>query len=151
MNSADAETQIETVFADWYAAAARKDLDAVMAPIADTIVSYEHSMPLEVRTIADLREECRIGFDNASPQFRWDIPDLKIVVRGDIAITWGLNRMVDYENGAVKSEIWSRGTRIFQHIDGDWKMIHQHVSFPFDPESGMARMDLKPETPIDAT
>jgi hypothetical protein len=24
------------------------------------------------------------------------------------------------------------------------KMIHQHVSFPFDPASGKARLDLKP-------
>ena len=29
-------------------------------------------------------------------------------------------------------EMWSRGTRIFQHIDGRWQRIHQHVSFPID-------------------
>jgi ketosteroid isomerase-like protein len=33
---------------------------------------------------------------------------------------------------------------VFQTIDGKWKMIHQHVSYPYDPESGEAKSDLRP-------
>lgn len=95
MTDARSKAEIEKLFADWFAASERKDLDAAMEPIADTITSYEHSLPLEVRDIAAMREECRKGFDQASPEFRWDIPDLEIIVRGDIAVTWGLNRMAD--------------------------------------------------------
>ena len=146
MIDAGSKAEIETLFADWFAASERKDLDAAMAPIAETVVSYEHSVPLEVRDIAAMREECRNGFDRAGPEFRWDIPDLEILVRGDIAVTWGLNRMADYESGKLRSEMWSRGTRIFQRIDGAWKLIHQHVSFPVD-QSGLARKDLTPDAP----
>ena len=139
-----AEVDLLAVFDAWFDASERKDLDASMAPIADDIVSYEHSAPLEVRDIEQLRAECKAGFDQASDEFRWDIPDLRIIVRGDIAITWGLNRIADYEAGKLKSEMWSRGTRVFQHRDGRWQMIHQHVSFPMDPQTGVARTDLKP-------
>ena len=59
-------------------------------------------------------------------------------------MTWGLNRMADYADGVVKSEMWSRGTRIFQRVDGRWQMIHQHVSFPMDPATGRARFYLVP-------
>lgn len=135
-----------TLFETWFAAAARKDLDGAMAPIAATVVSYEHSMPLEVRDVAAIRAECKVGFDRSGPDFRWDIPDLQIIVRGDIAVTWGLNRMAEYANGAVQSEMWSRGTRIFQRLDGRWQMIHQHVSFPMDPATGMVRADLVPQS-----
>jgi ketosteroid isomerase-like protein len=145
MNNPESEAQIRKLFIDWLAASSRKDIDAAMAPISETIVSYEHSMPLEVRDIAALREECLTGFERAGPGFEWSIPELKIIVRGGIAVTWGLNRMADYEGGDLKSEMWSRGTRIFQFIDGAWKMMHQHVSFPFDPATGMARIDLKPD------
>jgi len=65
-------------------------------------------------------------------------------VRGDIAVTWGLNRMASHVGGEIRDAMWSRGTRVFQRIEGRWQMIHQHVSFPFDPGSGQARLDLKP-------
>jgi ketosteroid isomerase-like protein len=65
-------------------------------------------------------------------------------VRGDIAVTWGLNRTQVRAPGGPKFETWSRGTRVFQKIDGKWQLIHQHVSFPYDPETGEVRTDLKP-------
>jgi hypothetical protein len=34
--------------------------------------------------------------------------------------------------------------RIFRKIDGRWQMIHPHVSFPVDPTSGAAKVDLRP-------
>ena len=116
-----------------------------MAPISHRIVSYEHSQPLEVRDIESIRAECKQGFDRSGSEFRWDIPDLKIIVRGDIAVTWGLNRMAEHHGGVSQSEMWSRGTRIFQRLDGRWQLIHQHVSFPMDPTSGQARFDLSPQ------
>lgn len=138
------EAEIRALFADWSAASGRKDLDAAMAPVADTITAYEHSPPLAVRDRAALREECRRGFALAGPEFRWDVPDLQVIVRGDVAVTWGLNRMTSSADGAVQSRMWSRGTRIFQRIGGRWQMIHQHVSFPADPDTGAARLDLAP-------
>lgn len=138
------EAEIRSLFDAWFAASARKDLDAAMAPVAETVVAYEHSPPLAVHGPAALREECRRGFDLAGPEFRWDVPDLQVIVRGDIAVTWGLNRMTDLADGTVRSRMWSRGTRVFQRTGGRWRMIHQHVSFPADPETGAARADLAP-------
>jgi len=40
--------------------------------------------------------------------------------------------------------LWSRGTRIFQRRDGRWQMIHQHVSFPYDQETGRAVLSIEP-------
>lgn len=139
------DDEIRELFKTWFEASAGKDLDGAVAPISTDIVSYEHSMPLEVRDIEAMRAECKVGFDRAGDDFRWDIPDLKIIVRGDIAVTWGLNRMANYVDGVVKNEMWSRGTRIFRRIDGRWQMIHQHVSFPMDPASGKTRFDLVPQ------
>ena len=144
MDSGSAEAEIRQLFVDWFAASSRKDIEAAMKPISETIVSYEHSSPLEVRDLAALREECEVGFEKAGPEFDWSIPDLTIVVRDDIAVTWGLNRMANYVGGVLQSEMWSRGTRVFQRQDREWKMIHQHVSFPFDPATGQACFDLKP-------
>jgi ketosteroid isomerase-like protein len=107
-------------------------------------VSYEHQAPLQYNGADAIREACRRGFE-AMPGFvRWDIPDLQVIVRDDIAVTWGLNRMRSQESGGHHVEVWSRGTRVFQRIGGKWKMIHQHVSLPSDLETRQARIDLKP-------
>jgi uncharacterized protein YndB with AHSA1/START domain/ketosteroid isomerase-like protein len=138
------EAEIARLFAGWFDASRRKDLDGAMAPISERIVSYEHTGPLAVDDVAALREECRRGFEAAGPDFLWDIPDLKVIVSGDIAVTWGLNRMTNYDGDAVASRMWSRGTRVFRRTDDGWRMIHQHVSFPMDTATGLARTDLVP-------
>jgi ketosteroid isomerase-like protein len=129
---------------EWFRDAAARDVDALMTKIDDHVVSYEHVIPLQYSGANAVREVCRRGFEAMKGQFRWDIPDLQVIVRDDIAVTWGLNRMQAQESGKPGVELWSRGTRIFQKVDGKWKLIHQHVSFPYDPGTGAAKTDLKP-------
>lgn len=139
-----AEQEVRQEFEAWLAAAARKDLDAVMTWLDDDIVSYEHDAPLQYRGAAAVREVCRRGFEAMPGEFRWDIPDLQVLVSGDIAVTWGLNRMRARQPGQEAVESWSRGTRIFQRRSDGWKLIHQHVSYPYDPETGEAELFLRP-------
>ncbi|AVT31180.1 DUF4440 domain-containing protein [Plantactinospora sp. BC1] len=136
MTQTGAEQEIRREFAEWFRDSAAKDLDAVMTKIAPDVVSYEHAAPLVHRGADAVREVCRQGFELAEGDFRWDVPDLEVVVRDDIAVTWGLNRMRVQEPGSEPVETWSRGTRVFRKVDGRWQMIHQHVSFPFDPSTG---------------
>jgi ketosteroid isomerase-like protein len=142
--TSSAEQEIREEFEQWFDEAAAKDTDAVMAHIARDAVSYEHDAPLQYVGVDAIREVCQRGFDAQLDDFRWDIPDLKVIVRDDIAVTWGLNAMRSRDPGGQTMESFSRGTRIFQKIDGEWKMIHQHVSFPYDPETGQAVTDLRP-------
>lgn len=139
-----AHEKIRQLHEAWFAASHRKDLDASMAPIDPEIVSYEHTIPLQYTWIDDIREECRRGFELAGEDFMWTIPDLHIVADGGLAVAWGLNRMTDRLPDGGESTTWSRGTRVFRRREGRWTMIHQHVSFPFDPATGLAATDLTP-------
>jgi uncharacterized protein YndB with AHSA1/START domain/ketosteroid isomerase-like protein len=139
-----AEEEIRREFEEWFADTSTRNLDGLMAKIADDALSYEHEAPLQVVGVPAIREVCRRGLEASSGEIRWDVPDLNVIVRGDIAITWGLNRVRGEAPGGEKFESWSRGTRVFQKIEGQWKMIHQHVSFPYDPATGQAKTDLTP-------
>jgi ketosteroid isomerase-like protein len=134
-----AQRELRALFDAWFRAAARKDLEGAMSPIATDVVSYEHEAPLAYRGVDAVRAVCKAGFEHMPDGFRWDVPDLEIIVRGDVAVTWGLNRM--HGPGV---ELWSRGTRVFRKVAGGWQMIHQHVSFPYDPSTGAAKLDLRP-------
>jgi uncharacterized protein (TIGR02246 family) len=139
-----AEKEIRALFEAWYVASSAKDLDATMESIAKDAISYEHEAPLEYLGADAIRAVCKRGFEAMRGDLRWDVPDLRVLVRGDVAVTWGVNHMCAQETGKAKIDLWSRGTRIFQKIDGRWLMIHQHVSFPMDPESGKAAMEVRP-------
>jgi ketosteroid isomerase-like protein len=121
----------------WFEATAAKDLDRLMAHIADTVVSYEHDAPLEYIGVDAVREVCRQGLEAAAGSVGWTVPDLEVVVRDDLAVARGLNRME-----ADGEESWSRGTRVFRRVGEDWVMVHQHVSYPYDPATGRALTDL---------
>jgi ketosteroid isomerase-like protein len=138
------EREIQDLHEVWFEASHAKDLDASMAPIASDIVSYEHSAPLQYTEVGAIREECRRGFDSQADDFKWTVPDLRVMVRDDLAVAWGLNRMANRSPDGTEDVTWSRGTRIFERRDGEWKMIHQHVSFPIDAETGMAATGLEP-------
>jgi uncharacterized protein YndB with AHSA1/START domain/ketosteroid isomerase-like protein len=134
-----AEREVRALYAEWFRASERKDLDASMAPVAATVVSYEHGVPLAYCGVDRVRAACKLGFDSMPSGLRWDVPELSVIIRGDVAVTWGLNHM---HGGGV--DMWSRGTRVFQKRDGRWQMIHQHASFPFDPSDGAAKLNLRP-------
>ena len=139
---ADADTesaeQIRTIHRQWFDRTAAKDLDGLMEHIADDVVSYEHDEPLQYVGVDAVRDMCRHGLEAAS-EVGWNVPDLTVLARGDVAVAWGLNRMTSPD-----SEAWSRGTRVFQRRHGAWQMTHQHVSYPRDPATGEASTDQRP-------
>jgi uncharacterized protein (TIGR02246 family) len=123
---ADDEDAIRAVHAKWADRTETKDLDGLMENIDPDVVSYEHIAPLShvgrdaVRTV---RER---GLEASSGAVRMETPDLTVRVGDDLAVSWGLVHVV--AEGA--EETWSRATRVFHKRDGEWSMIHQHLSFP---------------------
>ncbi|MCK2244514.1 MULTISPECIES: nuclear transport factor 2 family protein [unclassified Crossiella] len=120
-----AATEVRAVHEQWSAQTAAKDLDGLMAAIAPDIVSYEHAGPLEYVGIDAVREVCRHGLESSPERITFDTPDLTVRVDGDLAVSWGIDRIV---TDGVEDR--SRGTRVFQRRDGGWQLIHQHLSHP---------------------
>jgi uncharacterized protein (TIGR02246 family) len=120
-----AEAQIRRLLQGWSDSTAAKDLDAMMAGIDEDVVSYELGGALQYAGLSAVRDVCQRGVAAAVGTIRWDIPDLRVVVRGDLAVAWGIDELrVD----GVESR--ARATRIFQRKDGHWLMVHQHRSLP---------------------
>jgi uncharacterized protein (TIGR02246 family) len=117
--------EVRAVHEQWSDGTAAKDLDGLMEHIAPDIVSYEHAGPLQYVGIDAVREVCRHGLESSPGQIDFDTPDLTVRVTGDLAVTWGLNRIL-----ADGVEFRSRGTRVFERRNAQWQMVHQHLSIP---------------------
>jgi uncharacterized protein (TIGR02246 family) len=120
-----AEQEIRQLHQGWFDSTAAKDLDAMMAGIDEDVVSYEHDGALQYVGLAAVREVCQRGLDAAVGTISWEIPDLQVLVREDLAVAWGLDHLqID------GTETRSRATRVFQRKEGRWLMVHQHLSSP---------------------
>ncbi|MFC5754057.1 YybH family protein [Actinomadura rugatobispora] len=139
-----AEEEVRRVHREWSRGTAEKDLDAMMAHIAEDVVSYEHEEPLQYVGVEAVREVCERNLDAGGAEVGLDIPDLKVLVRDDLAVAWGLNHVRVARPGGGSTDSWSRGTRVFQRRNGAWAMVHQHLSVPFSPATGEARTGLRP-------
>jgi uncharacterized protein (TIGR02246 family) len=128
----------------WNEQTRTKDLDGMMTGIAPDVVSYEHGGPLAYEGVDNVREVCKRGLEATDEEIDFSVPDPRIVVRQDLAVAWGLDRI---RAAGSAGETWSRGTRVFQRREGRWVMVHQHLSFPMDPATGAARTDLRPASP----
>jgi uncharacterized protein (TIGR02246 family) len=124
-NTESAEQEIRQLHQGWFDSTAAKDLDAMMAGIDQDVVSYEDDGALQYVGITAVREFCQRGLDAVTGTIRWEIPDLRVVVRDDLAVAWGIDQQ--QVDGA---ESRSRATRVFQRKDGRWLMVHQHRSSP---------------------
>ncbi|HEX2316259.1 MAG TPA: nuclear transport factor 2 family protein [Thermomonospora sp.] len=137
--------EVRDVHRRWFDDTATKDLDGMMEAIADDVVSYEHGVPLQYVGIDAVREVCRRGLEAAGEgTVTLDVPGLEVLVRDDLAVTWGLDHVRVERPDGPPVDSWSRGTRVFRRRDGAWVMIHQHLSYPLDPDTGQARTDLRP-------
>ncbi|NDO78933.1 DUF4440 domain-containing protein [Kocuria indica] len=124
------EESVREIHQGWFADTAAKNLDGIMNHIAPDVVSYEHEAPLEYIGVEEVREMCRSGLDQTTGQVTWTVPELQVVARDDLAVAWGLNHMTAQMPDGTPAEDWSRGTRVFRRNDGEWTMVHQHVSHP---------------------
>ncbi|MGP3928831.1 SgcJ/EcaC family oxidoreductase [Nonomuraea sp. KM88] len=134
------EEEVRRVHERWYASTAAKDLDGMMAFVADDVVSYEHEAPFEYAGAEAVREVCARGLDAAGEaDVTLDVPGLRILVNEDLAVAWGFNHVRVTGRDGQASDMWSRGTRVFERRDGAWLMVHQHLSFPLDDDTGERR------------
>ena len=143
-DGAAAEREIRSVHERWFEDTAAKDLDGLMTNIADDVVSYEHITPLQYVGLAQVRQVCQRGLEAGTGDVAWNVPDMTVVTQNDLAVAWGLNRVQVEGPDGQPTETWSRGTRVFRRTGDDWVMVHQHLSYPCDPQTGTARADLRP-------
>jgi ketosteroid isomerase-like protein len=73
-----------------------------------------------------------------------EVHDLNITLRDDMAFGHYLSRCSGTGPDGEEKIGWMRATVCFRKTSGNWMIVHEHFSAPFDPESGKALFDLAP-------
>jgi len=116
--------------------------DELMTFIDEDIVRYTFIPPLQyvgAKAVRALFDQFFGMITNGKGEFL----SLDVVVEGNMAIAYSLQSFTWTTKDGTPGGGTFRVTDCFHKVKGAWKLFHAHISFPINPATGMAEMNLK--------
>ncbi|MBW4421583.1 MAG: nuclear transport factor 2 family protein [Myxacorys californica WJT36-NPBG1] len=137
------EAQIRQLIAAQQRAICTKNVEQIMSRYATEVIIFDVKPPFQIQGKAAVRqmwEDCLPYFPDA---FEIDTRDLTIAVNDTLAVAHWLFRLTGMEDHPA-IQTWMRVTAVCQKNQGEWQILHEHLSVPFDPETSQAAFTLNP-------
>ncbi|MFY9529022.1 MAG: SgcJ/EcaC family oxidoreductase [Candidatus Acidiferrales bacterium] len=138
------ETQIRQLIEDWRDALRTRDLDRLMQHYAPDVRFFDAVPPYQHRGAAAYRRTWELMLPHLPPTIGVELCDLEISVSGDLAVMRCLTRIMNEETKQDATCGWVRVTVCYERQQGTWRVIHEHVSVPFDPATSQAAFIREP-------
>jgi uncharacterized protein (TIGR02246 family) len=136
------EAQVRECLDKWTRALHAKDLGALMALYAPDTVAFDLMPPSQVDA-SHYRKNLERWLTGMSSPIDYEIHDLRITASGDVAFSHNLGHVKGTRANGEKADYWVRVTVGFRKHNGQWRVIHDHVSMPIDMETGKAIRELR--------
>lgn len=141
---ADDEAEIRVVLEAIAQAVRARDVDALLEHCAPELASFDLVPPLKHDGPEAVRRIWANTLDAFDSPVEFDQHYLELFVGDEVAFARSLNRFGGEQDGRERAVSWMCSTLGFRKISGRWKLVHQHVSVPFDMDSGKALVGLEP-------
>ncbi len=134
-NNEQSVKEVREAMDAWAAALHKKDLDEMHKDYAEEgyrLFDVQETVN-DVDSAKRLWQHCFPYFDKPKIEYK----DLVIEATDDMAVVHFRNQIT----GTVEpmseemQKMWLRGTVVYRKIDGVWKCIHEHISFPVNCET----------------
>ncbi len=138
------QSDVRGIVATLAQAVREKDIERLLSLCADDVVVFDLLPPAQHRGADEVRKAWTTPLESLTGLAEYDVHQLEVVVSGDLAMCRSLNRFGGVPTEGKKFVRWQRMTLALQRIDSRWRIVHQHVSVPFDIKTGQALLELAP-------
>ena len=138
------DAQIRQLMADQQRAICAKDVDRIMALYANEFVAFDVKPPYRTKGKVAWRQTWEACLPCFPDSFQIETRDLTVAVSGDLAFAYWLFRFAGKEKDHPAMRTWMRITAAYRRNRGKWRIAHEHLSVPFDPETSKAAFTLNP-------
>lgn len=144
------EEAIRALIGAWSRALEARDLDGLTAAYAPEVVLFDVKPPYRIEGVASIRRVWEACLPYLPAELASVHHDLQVTVNGDLAFAHGLHRIEPVGEPHPAGATWIRVTACYRRIGGSWRVVHEHVSVPFDPETGQVSFitDLAPSPAV---
>ena len=139
------EDEIRAVVDERIAAVRAKDPGPLARRQAGSISTFDVLPPLNSRGNAAVEAKTRAWFDAYPSDIGYDVEQLEVHADGDVAFCAFLYHVTGTLGSGDEVSMWVRATLGLRRIDGEWRIVHDHESVPWDAETGQGRIDLAPQ------
>jgi uncharacterized protein (TIGR02246 family) len=142
---ANDQAQLRARLDEWAKATRAKDIDAIMSYHAPDVRSFDCHSQLQLKGTEAYRKHLEACLPCIQGPMIFEIHDLDITAQDDLAFGHYLARCGGTGADGREHIVWLRATVCLRRMSGKWMILHDHLSAPFDPESGKAMLDLEAE------
>lgn len=132
--------------ASWTEAVEAKDIERISAIYAPEIRSFDAILKLQFRGIETYKahwEDCMSHCGGGPSIFR--MAQLEVEANADLAFSHALIQCGGTNEQGEVQGCWMRTTQCWRKLDGQWRVVHEHFSVPFDMVSNEALFSLQPD------
>jgi uncharacterized protein (TIGR02246 family) len=121
-----------------------KDVDGATALFTGEALTFDVVNPLQRVGAEAARPRTEQWFASFRSPIGYEMRNLQVSAGDDVAFAHCLYRVSGTLASGTELGMWNRATFCFGKIDRAWRIVHEHDSVPFDPETGQASTDLEP-------
>lgn len=132
------ETEIRNTLEDWAEAVRARDVDRIFTHYAPDILAFDAIAQLQFKGGDAYRKHWETCMSMCPGPMIFEIHDLQITADADLAFAHALNRCGGTGPDGKEMAGWMRMTSCLRKHDGRWRIVHEHFSAPFDPQSNAA-------------
>lgn len=139
-----AKTEIREVLESWQHAVLSADLPSILSHYSADIVSFDAIKALQFIGRDAYAEHWKYCMGLSQGGMIFEIHELDITASSNIAFARYLCRCGCVQESGEEQMGWMRGTVCLRKLGTEWKIVHEHLSIPFDPETGATMFDAVP-------
>lgn len=139
------EARIRELTNEWERAIGAKDLDRIMSQYAADVLAFDAVGPLQFKGAEAYRQHWQNCFEFCQGEGFFEISELDVHASADLAYSHFLSHCGGTNEKGEMQTGWMRSSRCWRRQGGDWKVVHEHFSMPFDMASGQIDFGIEPQ------
>ncbi len=142
---ANAAAEIRALMNEFVAAARACDTDRIAVRYAPEVRAFDAVTCLEFRGRDAYMQHWAQCMEYCPGPMIFDLDHLEIEVDEELALCHALCRCGAVDESGKENSSWMRVTMALRRIEGDWLVVHEHFSLPFDVMTGAMLSSLTPQ------
>lgn len=145
MSTTSDQTQLKALLDSWVKANLAKNLDAIIGHYAADVRAFDAILQLQFKGLDAYRAHWQQCLEMCPGAMDFQVRELQQQASVDLGYGHFLLYCAGTDAEGNSQGSWMRVTQCYGKRDGAWKIVHDHFSAPFDPESGTALFGLTPD------
>ncbi len=140
------EQEIRMLLQHMIAAFKAKDVTAVMSAYVpdESLVVFDLTPPSQYVGAKAYRKEYEEFFAAFPGPVEMEMNELSIMTDGTLGVSHDIDHWVLTDKEGKQRTLTFRATNVYRKIEGHWRIIHEHNSFPVDLVTGRADISGTP-------